>query len=171
MGRADLHVHTSEGDGLDSVDVVLEFADATALDAIAITEHDDLDTGLRAREIAVRRGLRIVVVPGAEITILDGHLIALFIEEPIASFRRVEETIETVHRQGGLCFAPHPMTWLTRSLSARKLTALARVGAGLDAIETANCGPAARWGVQRARRLNAERLHLPEVGSSDAHFK
>lgn len=170
MGRADLHVHTSEGDGLDSTEAVLKFAEHTPLDVVAITEHDDLVTGLRARENAIRRGVRIEVVPGVEITTLDGHLVALFVEEPVPSFRGVEETIEAVHRQGGLCFAPHPMTWLTRSLSARKLTALARGGA-LDAIEAANCGPAARWGVRRVRRLNSERLHLPEVGASDAHFK
>ena len=38
------------------------------------------------------------------------------VEEPIPSLRPVEETIEAVHRQGGVCFVPHPMSWLTRSI-------------------------------------------------------
>ncbi len=174
MGKADLHIHTTDGDGLDSVETILEHAeDAGRLDVIAITEHDNLETGLRARELAARRGLGISVVPGAEVTTLQGHLVTLFLETPIASFRPIEETIESVRRQGGVCFVPHPMSWLTRSVGATTLERLvSRRSEGLapDALELASCNPTARTFMARARRLNAV-LGLPSVGASDAHFK
>jgi predicted metal-dependent phosphoesterase TrpH len=174
MGKADLHVHTTEGDGLDSMDAVLSHAEGLGLDAIAITEHDDLTTALRARETAARRRLRIEVIPGVEVTTLQGHLVALFIERPVASFRRVEETVAAVRAQGGLCFVPHPMSWLTRSLGPGALDRLQRLAAeGLmpDALELGSANPATRRFLAKARRLNAERYHLPAVGASDAHFK
>jgi len=175
MGKADLHVHTMGGDGLDSVESILEHVDAsTRLDVIAITEHDDLTVGLAARELAASRQGRVAVVPGVEVTTLQGHLVALFLESPIPSFRPIHETIEAVRRQGGVCFVPHPMSWLTRSVGSSTLDRLSeRANEGLapDALELATCNPAARPFVARARRLNAERYRLPSIGASDAHFK
>ena len=55
-----------------------------------------------------------------EVTTLDGHLLALFIDEPVASFRRIEETLVGDPRQGGLAIVPHPLSWLTRSVSAKR---------------------------------------------------
>jgi len=119
VGRADLHIHTREGDGLDSVQAIFDHVEAeTDLDVIAITEHDHLETALRAREAWARGRYRFDFVPGVEITTLEGHVVALYLQEPVASLRRVEETIEAVRRQGGVCFAPHPTSWLTRSIGA-----------------------------------------------------
>ena len=82
MGKADLHIHTRISDGMASVETVLERAEhATDLDVIAITDHEDVRGGLEARELAAKRGLKVEVVPGAEITTRHGHLLALFIEE------------------------------------------------------------------------------------------
>src|SRR5438045_4283231 len=71
MGRADLHVHTSAGDGLDSVTRILDWVEAEAsLDVLAITEHDDLETALRARDEWAVSGRRFDFVPGVEVTTL-----------------------------------------------------------------------------------------------------
>src|SRR3954471_4222377 len=114
MGSADLHIHTNEGDGLDSIEAILEHVEQhTDLDVIAITEHDSLAVAHRAREAWARNKHRFDFVPGVEVTTLEGHLVALYLESPVPSLRRVEETIEAVHRQGGVCFVPHPMSWLT----------------------------------------------------------
>src|SRR5919106_4723891 len=52
MGKADLHIHTDEGDGVDSLQAILDHAQTeTDLDVIAITEHDCLEVGLRARDL------------------------------------------------------------------------------------------------------------------------
>jgi predicted metal-dependent phosphoesterase TrpH len=85
---------------------------------------------------------------------------------------RVEEAVEAVHRQGGICVAAHPLNPLTRSLSARELRRLSRAtdGTHLDGIEVANCSPGSRWRRKQALALNDAELGLAKVGGSDAHF-
>jgi predicted metal-dependent phosphoesterase TrpH len=174
MGRADLHVHTTAGDGLDDVTGIFDWVERHAtLDVLAITEHDDLSIALRAREEWARSGRRFDFVPGVEVTTLEGHLLALFVDRQIPSFQRVEETIDRVHDQGGLCVVPHPLNWLTRSMGpatlARCSTGNGR-GPSFDAIELATTSPASRCFLPRARAENIRRYHLPGVGASDAHF-
>jgi predicted metal-dependent phosphoesterase TrpH len=171
MGKADLHIHTKAGDGLDSVERIFDHvASQTDLDVIAITEHDSLEVALRARETWARGGFGFDFVPGVEVTTLEGHVVALYIEEPIPSLRRVEETIEAVRRQGGVCFVPHPMSWLTRSIGPGTFKRVADAGLAFDALELASAGPGSRLHLDKARRLNNETYRLPAVGASDAHF-
>lgn len=171
MGKADLHIHTCHGDGLDSIERIFDHVEArTDLDLVAITEHDSLETALRARETWARRGHRFDFVPGVEVTTLDGHVVALYVEEPIPSLRRVEETIEAVRRQGGVCFVPHPMSWLTRSIGPGTFRRVAEAGLRFDGVELATASPTTRLYLDRARRFNAETGRLPTVGASDAHF-
>jgi predicted metal-dependent phosphoesterase TrpH len=106
------------------------------------------------------------------VTTRQGHVLALWVEENPPSFRRVESTLEMIHSQGGLAAAPHPMSWLTRSLSARTLDRLwmrDEPGVVFDAIETANPSPAGRLTRGRTIAANDERWGLPGLGSSDAH--
>ncbi len=171
VGKADLHIHTRVSDGMASVAQVLEYIEhRTDLDVVAITDHEDVRGGLEARDLAARRGYRFEVLPGAEITTLQGHLLAVFIERTPASFRSIETTLDAIHSQGGLAIAPHPLSWLTRSLSKRTLDRLANsTGQRLDAIELANPSPAALRTRDRAVSLNEEHWKLPVTGSSDAH--
>ena len=84
-----------------SVSQVLEYVEhRTDLDVVAITDHEDAGGGLRARELAAKRGYRFDVIVGAEVTTMQGHVIGLFLETTPASFRRVESTIEMIHNQG-----------------------------------------------------------------------
>ena len=172
MSKADLHIHTRVSDGMASIEQVLEFAEhATDLDAIAVTDHEDVTGGLRARELAAKRQLRLIVIPGAEITTLQGHLLALFIEEGPKSFRRVESALEMVHEQAGVAVIPHPMSWLTRSISERtidRIQARNEPGVTFDAIELANPSPAGRVTGARARLRN-KHWGLAPAGGSDAH--
>lgn len=172
MGKADLHIHTRVSDGMATIDQVLARAEECGLEVIAVTDHEDVTGGLRARELAAKRGYRLQVIPGAEITTLQGHLLALFVEATPRSFRGVESTVEMVHAQGGLAVVPHPMSWLTRSVSRRTLDRVCGAGEPgitFDAIETANPSPAGRLTGSAARHLNARLWRLPEVGGSDAH--
>jgi len=165
MGKADLHVHTSWGDGTATVRQILEHAAAhTDLDVIAFTDHDDLRAGWEAQALAGE--YRFDVIPGAEITTLQGHLLALFLERPIKMLRPLEWTIEAVHDQGGICIAPHPLSWLTRSLGER---AVRRTASKLDGIEVINPSLAGRVIAAKVVALNESALRLPETGSSDAH--
>jgi predicted metal-dependent phosphoesterase TrpH len=120
LGKADLHIHTAHGDGLDAAEAIVDWAETrTDLDVIAITDHDEVEAGLRARDYARRRGYRVEVVPGVEITTRGGHLLALGVERPFPMLRPLEETADAVRAAGGICIAPHPYSWLTTSIGAR----------------------------------------------------
>jgi hypothetical protein len=174
LGTADLHIHTRYGDGMATVPELLQYVEERAdLDVIGVTEHDTLRAADEARELHARGGYRFGLVCGMEVTTLDGHLLALYIDEPIESFQRMEPTLEAVRRQGGLAIVPHPLSWLTRSVSERVFARIAAVrndGIYFDGIEEYNLSPAGRVTSARARRLNRERLHLAALGCSDAHF-
>jgi hypothetical protein len=142
------------------------------LDVVAITDHEDETGGQRAREIAAARGYRLEVIVGAEVTTLQGHLLALYIEQAPLSFRSLETTLEAIHAQGGLAIVPHPMSWLTRSIGQRALDRLQErrePGVAFDAIETRNPSLAGRVTARKTARLN-QRWRLAETGSSDAHY-
>lgn len=170
VGKADLHVHTAEGDGMAEIPALLDYVEEhTDLSVLAITEHDDLRPALTARDACARGRYRFELLVGEEITTIEGHVIALYLESPVPSLKRLLPTLEAVHRQGGLAIIPHPMSWLTRSLGQRAIERVLRDGSAFDGIEVAS-SPAARMAAAKALRLNRERYHLAEVGGSDAHF-
>ena len=173
MSKADLHLHTRVSDGFATVEELVRFVEEkTDLDVIAVTDHEDATGGLRAREVAAKRGCRFEVVPGAEVTTRHGHLLALFVEDSPKSFRSIEATLESVHERGGLAVVPHPLSFLTRSLSRRTIDRVcerAEEGITFDAIELCNPSPAGRHRAELATRLNHEAWGLPVTGGSDAH--
>lgn len=154
-----------------SVSAVLDYVEhRTDLDVIAVTDHEDVSGGLIARELAAKRGYRFAVIAGAEVTTLGGHVVALFIDKTPPAFRRVESTLEMIHAQGGLAIVPHPLSWLTRSISKRTLDRIQSGGGQrFDAIELANPSPAGMRTRARAARLNGQDWGLPATGGSDAH--
>jgi predicted metal-dependent phosphoesterase TrpH len=173
LGKADMHLHTLYSDGTASVQAVLDHVErATDLDLIAITDHERIDSALRAREIHAAGAYSFELVVGEEITTRRGHVLALFIAERIPALRPLAETLERIHDQGGIAIAPHPMAPLTPSLGTRSL--LWSRGATdprhrLDAIELLNPSTAGRSRRVARDRINAEILHLASVGNSDAH--
>ncbi|HEU4760424.1 MAG TPA: PHP-associated domain-containing protein [Dehalococcoidia bacterium] len=173
-GKADLHVHSAHGDGMAGPQELLDYVEAeTDLDVIAVTDHDDIEGALLVREAWARGRYRFELVTGIEVTAIEGHVLALFIEAPVPGLRPLEEVLESVHRQGGLCVIPHPLSWLTRSLGRGTILRVLdgqREGVYFDGLETANQAPGARIGLRKALELNRSRLHLAEVGGSDAHF-
>jgi hypothetical protein len=174
LGIADLQIHTTASDGMESPEDVVRWAvEHTDLDVIAVTDHDRLDGAMRARDFARSSGADLEVIAGIEITTRRGHLLALFVEEPVPSFRSLSRTIEAVHAQGGLCVIPHPMSLLPPSLRRGTISRMMIPGNDqpqVDGIEVVNPAPVQRWWQRRVRRLNAEAWHLAETGGSDAHF-
>lgn len=173
MGKADLHIHSDAGDALPAPRDILDYVEEhTDLDVIAITDHDEVQGALEAREIAARRGYRFQLVVGTEVTTIAGHLLALFVEERLPMFQSLERTIEAVHRQGGLCIAPHPMSWLAFSIGEvllRRYSQHPSPALCLDGLEGFNPSVAGWVCHKRALDLNATTLGLPELGGSDAH--
>ncbi len=170
---ADIHIHSSIGDGMADVHHILEHVEEnTNLDVIAITDHDSIEGSYQARELAAKHGYHFEVVIGMEVTTEEGHLLALYLESPVPSLKPLEQTIKAIHSQGGLCIVPHPMSWLTHSISKQSLEEIVasdEQGLYLDGIETINSTIAGRISNPKAKRFN-HKHRLAETGGSDAHF-
>ncbi len=171
-GKADLHIHTHLSDGGPSPERVVEHvAHHTDLDVIAVTDHNRIAGGLRARDHAERRGLALQVIVGEEVATADGHLLALFIDEPVAPGRPMEDSIAAVHEQGGLAVASHPFDMISSSLMGRgsrgwSLEELALLP--LDGMEVLN-GSLVQHVANARAALLAHSLGFTPTGSSDAH--
>ena len=81
-GRADIHMHTTASDGFSSVEAVLDhIAELGTLDVIAITDHDVLDSSLWAYNHRAQYPFEII--PGVEVSSADGHVLGLWVTQPI----------------------------------------------------------------------------------------
>lgn len=173
MGKADIHIHTKHSDGLATVEQVLEFVEhKTDLDLIAITDHDMFDGADEARHLAARRSYRFQVLTGTEITTLEGHLLALGIERPVRSLQPLDKTIAQIHAQGGIVIAPHPMSWMIRSIGRNGLLRIhyhPSDAVHFDGFETLNPSLAGRVALAQVHDLNRRVLQLAETGGSDSH--
>lgn len=174
FGRADLQVHTAYGDGMEDARTIFERVEVMGeLDVIAVTDHDDIGGALEAREVHARAPYHFDLITGIEVTTQHGHLLALWVEAPVRSFRSLEATIAAIHDQGGLAVVPHPFSLLTRSIGRRTLErvlAIADTTTHPDGIELAN-PTSAGWDTGiRAVEANRARWGLAETGGSDAHF-
>ena len=170
MGKADLHIHTALSDGMGTISAVLEAASRTDLDIIAITDHDRVDGALEAVDLAPRYGIS--VIPGAEITTAEGHLVALYINRPIPPRLPLHDTVLRVAEQGGLCIVAHPMAPFLNSIKAPNLIwALADplVAGTLVGLEVYNGGLPQLANNRRALVLG-EKTGLAQVASSDSHL-
>lgn len=163
--RAELHVHSALSyDGRDPVDLILEQAAAVGLDALAITDHDEIDASLEAAELAPDFGL--VGIPGMEVTSAAGHVLALGVRETIPAELPFTATIEAIHDRDGIAIVPHPFQASRSGVAANIRRAdLARA----DAIEVYNSRLLTGRGNRQARRF-AEEHGLPMTAGSDAHI-
>ncbi|MGZ6391890.1 MAG: PHP-associated domain-containing protein [Ktedonobacterales bacterium] len=171
-GLADVHMHTTYSDGTGSVAEVLDYAEEhTSLDVIAITDHDTIEGALRARDLAAARDYRFEIIVGEEISTREGHLLALFLQEPIAPGQSIERSIELVHEQGGLAIVAHPFNRVFRHSVQRSVMnrLLRQPDVHPDGIETLNGSFAGIGSSQIAMRLARTVYPWAETGSSDAH--
>ncbi|HMA33233.1 MAG TPA: PHP-associated domain-containing protein [Chloroflexia bacterium] len=168
-GKADLHIHSTYSDGIDSIPKILDYVEhRTDLDIIAIADHDDVRGAHEARELAARRGYRVQVIMGTEITTRQGHLLALFVERDFPMLKSLRASVDLVYEAGGLVIAPHPLCKLTASIQEKALLAVQASPAPFHGLETFNPSVAGRVSHTAVAALNA-RLGLPEFGGSDAH--
>jgi predicted metal-dependent phosphoesterase TrpH len=172
LGRADLHIHTLASDGTSGIDEILAHAvDVAGLDVIAITDHERIDAALAARAVARARDLPLEVVVGEEVTTRGGHLLALFIEEPIRPLRSLRSTIAAIHKQGGLAIPAHPLVpypLCAQAFALRRLLADPDPAVHPDGLETFNPTALGRPWHGRVIRF-ADEHGLAAIGSSDAH--
>jgi len=172
QNSADLHIHTEYSDG-DDLDRVLECAVAAGLDAIAITDHDEIRGAREARKRVHERRIPIAVIPGIEVSSRDGHIGGLFVTRMIPKGLSAAETIDLIHEAGGLAVAHHPFVprWiefvLRMKLGCRDLITTLP----FDAIECTNAVPGVgvSYNIAATKQIRDAHMTIAVTGSSDAH--
>ena len=171
-GRADLHMHSTYSDGIATVEQILHHTQHnTNLSVIALTDHDEIEGSLRARDLWAKGNYRFDYIVGEEISTREGHMLALFIEKRIVPGLSIERSIDLVHEQDGLAIVAHPMNRIFRHSCQRDV--LDRIHANqdvwLDGIETWNASFCGIYANRVAMSANREIYGWPELGNSDAH--
>ena len=171
LGRADLHIHSLASDGTAGIVEILDHVEtSTGLDVIAITDHERIDAALAARALAHDRGLRVEVVVGEEISTRGGHLLGLFLREPVRPWQSLRASVAAIHEQGGLAIAAHPLFPYPLCAQApvlRRLLADPDPRVHLDGLEAFN---PTTLGRAHGRVVSFIEEHdLAGTGSSDAH--
>jgi predicted metal-dependent phosphoesterase TrpH len=102
-------MHTSHSyDCATDPEALLDHCIAEGFGAIAITDHNEISGAFEAQRIAREKDKPIVVIAGEEVMSSQGEVIGLFLEEKIELGMTMSETIDEIHRQGGLVLMPHP---------------------------------------------------------------
>lgn len=171
-GLADLHMHTTYSDGVGSVEETLAYIQwRTALDVIAITDHDTIEGALRARDLAASQRLPFEVIVGEEVSTREGHVLALFLHKRIPAGLSVERTIELARAQGGVAIIAHPFNPVFRHSVQRSVVdrLLRQPDLHPDGIETLNGSFAGIGSSRVALELTRSVYQWAETGGSDAH--
>ena len=173
LGRADMHIHTLASDGVSSVGEILDRVEAEGfLDVIGIADHERIDAAVAGRRMALDRGLNLEVVVGEEVSTRGGHLLALFLERAIPSYKPLRWTIEAVHDQGGIAIPAHPLVphpMCAQGFALRKLLLSDDPAVRPDTIETFNPTAFGRYRHDTVVRFAREH-DLALAGNSDAHI-
>lgn len=159
----DMHMHESRfsKDSFLMLEDMVELAKKRGLDAICITDHDNMGLKEFAKEYSEKTGFPIFV--GIEFFSLQGDIVAFGIEDYPKERVSAQKFIDMVKAQGGICFSVHPFRNNNRGLEENLRTVK-----GLDGIEVLNGStlPAAN---KKAAEY-ARELGLITVGSSDCHI-
>jgi predicted metal-dependent phosphoesterase TrpH len=157
--KFDLHVHTCySSDGITTPQEVVAYSKRRGLDGVAITDHDTVDGALK---LVGKTDL--LIIPGIEITTSGGHIIGLNLTTPIPSSLSPSETVQRIHRAGGIAVAAHPVT-LFNGLRLTDTTS------DFDAVEVINSANFPFFLSTHLSKKLAVRLNLPQVAGSDAHY-
>jgi hypothetical protein len=129
------------------------------LNAVAVTDHDQIEGSLK-----IAREADFLVISGMEVSSADGHIVALNLQELIPKGLSAQETVDRIHKAGGIAIAVHPYAWFKGSLTRHV------EDAKFDAVETVNASAFPFNRCKRKAEEIAQKLNLPCVGGTDAHY-
>jgi predicted metal-dependent phosphoesterase TrpH len=172
--KIDLHVHTEHSfDCQSQIEAVIDRAIENGLDALAITDHDNMSACGLARHIAEDKN--IIIIPAMEITAEGGtHIIGLFLRDEIIS-RNIFDIIAEIREQDGLVLIPHPFRSGTGLIYNREEKNyfngedIRKILSGVDLIEAVNfrCPQPETVKTDKFLAFNPD---IPHTAGSDAHF-
>ncbi len=157
--KIDLHVHTHYSyDSLITPEQLVFYTRKRGLNGIAITDHDRIDGALK-----IAKETDFLIIPGIEISSLNGHIVGLNVQELIPPKLGVDETVDKIHEAGGIAVASHPATFFKGSLGKH-------TNSKFDAVEVINASAFPfKYSVKHGREI-ALRLGISQVAGSDAHY-
>lgn len=167
--KADLHIHSDHSDGLASIPEIMEYvATRTDLKVIAITDHNTIEGALYAKSLEdMYPGVEVVI--GEEVTSKWGHILGLFLTEPVQPGMSAAETIAAINEQGGVAIIAHPFA--NRAFGPFGLKSLGdRVcDVAFQAMEVYNSSPYLIYANRLASKAFAAGQGIAATGGSDAH--
>jgi len=169
--RTQLHIHTTESKGT-RVNVHSNINPKTAIDilkkkniqVLAITDHDNTRAYPKIKDYAKKNG--IILINGIEITTRDGEIIGLNVEPGIEKELNmkmsVHEARDVILDYNGEILIPHPFSIMENSIG----TKIKEVKGIVEVFNPGNI-----FGFEdKFARIAAEKLKLPMVVCSDAHY-
>lgn len=103
--KYDLHVHSKYSvDGYTEPEVIVKAACKRGLSGVAVTDHNTIQGGLKAKKYETD-DLKVIV--GSEIETDRGEVIGLFLSEDIKS-NIFPDVVQEIKDQNGLVIIPHP---------------------------------------------------------------
>jgi predicted metal-dependent phosphoesterase TrpH len=161
MLKLDLHIHSEySGDGSGTPKEIIKALKKRGLNGMAITDHNNVEGSLKAMDVAPKDFL---VIPGHEISTLDGHIIALGVKKNIEKQLSIQETVDRIIDSGGLPIVVH----LFRNMSGIKKNNLEKIHKKLSAIEVFNSCSVPGSNLKSAKV--AKEFNLGGTGGSDSH--
>jgi predicted metal-dependent phosphoesterase TrpH len=134
------------------------YAKKRGLTAVAVTDHNQFEGALK-----IAKETDFPIIPGIEVSSLNGHIVGLNVNAPIPKGLGVDETVDRIHRAGGIAIACHPFALLKGSIGEH-------TSGKFDAVETINASAFPFGRATRKANQLAERLKLPKVAGTDAHY-
>jgi predicted metal-dependent phosphoesterase TrpH len=159
--RIDLHVHSHRSpDATVPVAQFVRQARSAGLNGFALTDHNTVRGHVELREL-IPQHPDLVLLPGVEVSTIEGHLLAYGVTEAPPRMRPLAETITWVRERGGEAVPAHPFRW-NHGIGRRMAES-----APVFALEVTNGHNSPR--ANRAAARVAEARHLGTTGGSDAH--
>lgn len=161
--KYDLHVHSfySKKCGYMNPKDIVKIAIKKGLDGIAITDHDTIKGGLKAKEYE-SKDFKVII--GSEIMTNRGEVIGLFLSEEIKS-TNFESVIFEIRNQNGLSIIPHPFDE-SRNSALHPVIGDIKL---IDGIEVFNSRCIFEKYNINAKKF-ATKYNLVATAGSDAHF-
>jgi hypothetical protein len=157
--KADLHVHTTYSkDSLITPKDLIYYAKKRGLDAVAVTDHNYLEGAFK-----IAKETDFLIIPGMEVSSVDGHIVALNVRELIPRGLTAPETVERIHKAGGVAIACHPYVCFKGCLKEN-------VCGTFDAVEVINSRAFPFKRSVRKAEATAKRFGLSRVAGTDSHY-
>ncbi len=153
----ELHSHSTCSDGINTAEEMIETALKRGIGALAITDHNSF----KGYEAAKKLKPKILLIPGAEISTDNGHVLCIGITElKFKKYDNANEVIDKTHAAGGLAIIAHPFR-IWKSISDKEIFKQT------DAIEVINGNTPKRYNMMALHA--AEQHKKPKTSGSDAH--